>query len=261
MTNVNNLGLLNSLSELINSHYDSGNHAIASYLVENISRLDQVTVNEIIDHAYVSRSAVRRFCEKLGYSSLIDLKSSFSKIIFPSDIRHRSKEDYHINNLQLTELIKKMLDDINTVFTSSVLDQIVYQINRHNEVILLCANNTSNTLIKFQQEMIYANKVIVVLDQKYRSNKYLKALKPNALLITVSTSGKYAEILNDFLRELPGDKMMITGNPNENLAKSYDQVFYISNSSFTEDYLGIYGKYGITYLFDQIFLRYVALFK
>lgn len=86
-------------------------------------------------------------------------------------------------------------------------------------------------------------------------------MKPNALLITVSTSGKYAEILNDFLRELPGDKMMITGNRNENLAKSYDQVFYISNSSFTEDYLGIYGKYGITYLFDQIFLRYVALFK
>lgn len=261
MTNVNNLGLLNSLSELINSHYDSGNHAIASYLVKNISRLDKVTVNEIVDNAFVSRSAVRRFCEKLGYSSLVDLKSSFSKIIFPSDIRHRTIEDYQINNLQLTKMIKEMLDDINSTFTGKSLDEIVKKIKAHNKIILLCANNTSSTLIKFQQEMIYANKVVVVLDQKYRTNKYLESVESSSLLITVSTSGKYAEIVNDVIRVLPGEKIIITGNKNEKLTESYDHIFYISKKSFSEDYLGIYGKYGITYLFDQIFLRYVSLFK
>lgn len=257
MINANNLGILNSLTELINSHYDSNNHAIASYLVKNISHLDQITVNEIMDNAYVSRSAVRRFCEKLGYSSLENLKTSFSKIIFPSDIRHRTKEDYQTDNVKLTNLIKNMLDDINSVFGVTELNQIVDKIHNHNEVILLCANNTSSTLVKFQQEMIYANKIIVVLDHKYRTSKYLKSLKPNSLLFTVSTSGKYAEVINDLINELPGDKMIITGNRNKKLASSYNDVFYISQKSFSEDYLGIYGKYGITYLFDQIFLRYV----
>lgn len=166
MTNVNNLGLLNSLTELINTHYDSSNHAIASYIVKNISRIDMVTVNEIMDNAFVSRSAVRRFCEKLGYSSLIDLKTSLSKIIFPSDIRHRSEKDYRVNSEQLTTLIENMLDDINSVFTDAQLNSIVEKVNQHDEVLLLCANNTSGTLIKFQQEMIYANKIVVVLDQK-----------------------------------------------------------------------------------------------
>lgn len=105
--------------------------------------------------------------------------------------------------------------------------------------------------------MIYANKIIVVLDHKYRTSKYLKSLKPNSLLFTVSTSGKYAEVINDLINELPGDKMIITGNRNKKLASSYNDVFYISQKSFSEDYLGIYGKYGITYLFDQIFLHYV----
>lgn len=261
MTNVNNLGLLNSLTELINTHYDSSNHAIASYIVKNISRIDMVTVNEIMDNAFVSRSAVRRFCEKLGYSSLIDLKTSLSKIIFPSDIRHRSEKDYFVNSEQLTTLIENMLDDINSVFTDAQLNSIVEKVNQHDEVLLLCANNTSGTLIKFQQEMIYANKIVVVLDQKYRTNKYLNSLKPNSLLFTVSTSGKYAEILNELLQKLPGDKMIITGNRDAQIAESYDDVFYISQNSFSEDYMGIYGKYGITYLFDQIFLRYVALYK
>ena len=133
MINANNLGILNSLTELINSHYDSNNHAIASYLVKNISHLDQITVNEIMDNAYVSRSAVRRFCEKLGYSSLENLKTSFSKIIFPSDIRHRTKEDYQTNNVKLTNLIKNMLDDINSVFGVTELNQIVDKIHNHNE--------------------------------------------------------------------------------------------------------------------------------
>lgn len=260
MTNVNNLGLLNSLCELINSDYYSGNHAIATYLVQNISRINNLTVNEIVDNAFVSRSAVRRFCENLGYLSFTDLKLSISKLIFPSDIRHRNKYDYQINSATLTKLITTMLTDINYVFPKELVQKIVNELHKHKHVILLCANNTSGTLIKFQQELMYANKVIIILDQNYQNNSYLSSLQADSLLLTVSTSGKYAEISNDFIKKLPGKKMLITGNKSKKFKSTYDEIFYISKESFSEDYLGIYGKYGITYIFDQIFLKYVTTY-
>lgn len=54
--------------------------------------------------------------------------------------------------------------------------------------------------------------------------------------------------------------MLITGNKSKKFKSTYDEIFYISKESFSEDYLGIYGKYGITYIFDQIFLKYVTTY-
>ncbi|UQS81782.1 MurR/RpiR family transcriptional regulator [Bombilactobacillus folatiphilus] len=260
MSNLNNLGLLNSLCELINTNYDSNNHAIAAYLIEHLSHVQQVTVNQIVDNAFVSRSAVRRFCESLGYQSLTDLKSSISQLIFPSDIRHRQPADYQINQQLLTKLIQNMLTDMNQVCTPTKIQALVQQIHDHQKVLLMCANNTSSTLLKFQQELIYANKLVTILDQNYLNNQLITALDSQSLIITVSTSGKYAELSENLLASLPGTKILITGNHQTQLEPIYDTCMYISEQSFSTDHLGIYGKYGITYLFDQIFLHYVTTY-
>jgi DNA-binding MurR/RpiR family transcriptional regulator len=59
--NINNLGLLNSLSSILNEGIKDSDYAIAVYLVENINRTSEISVNEIIDETFTSRSAVRRF--------------------------------------------------------------------------------------------------------------------------------------------------------------------------------------------------------
>lgn len=64
--NINNLGLLNSLSSILNEGIMDSDYAITVYLVENLDRISEMSVNEIIDETFTSRSAIRRFCNRLG---------------------------------------------------------------------------------------------------------------------------------------------------------------------------------------------------
>ncbi|MCD4962554.1 MurR/RpiR family transcriptional regulator [Enterococcus casseliflavus] len=259
--NINNLGLLNSLSFILNEGIKDSDYAIAVYLVENINRASEVSINEIIDETFTSRSAVRRFCNRLGYSNFSDLKESITKMIFPSNLQYRSQVDLLNHRKVLNELIFQMIEDIDEMFSVNIVEEIIDLLFNHKDVILLCANNTSGDLIRFQQELIYGNKEIKIVSKAYTNNENIKSLSEESLIIVVSASGKFAEIANDWLNHLKGKKVLITAYRNQSFFEQYHHVFYISKNSFSSDYLGIYGKYGIVYIFDLIFSSYLSKYK
>lgn len=259
--NINNLGLLNSLSSILNEGIKDSDYAIAVYLVENINRASDITVNEIVDETFTSRSAVRRFCNRLGYSNFSDLKESITKLIFPSNLQYRSQEDLINHRKMLNNLIFQMIEDIDSVFSVEIVDELIDLLYNHKDVILLCANNTSGDIIRFQQELIYGNKEVKIVSNAYTNNENIKSLTEDSLLVVVSASGKFAEIANEWLSELKGNKILITALRSPSFLKIYHQIFYISKNSFSKDYLGIYGKYGIAYIFDLISSSYLSKYK
>ena len=90
--NINDFDVLNRISSIINSESGSNDAAIARYLIAHLRRSSEINVAAITRDAFVTRSAVRRFCNRLGYQSLSDLKESFSQSVFPSDLSHREAE-------------------------------------------------------------------------------------------------------------------------------------------------------------------------
>lgn len=258
--NINNLGLLNSLSEIINAGNQDSNYAIATYIIHNMNRIQDLSINDIVDESYSSRSAVRRFAERLGYENYSAMKASIGGLIFPSDLRHRNLQTLKNHRAQLDELIESVIVDINELWPNEVLEQFVSLLHSYDHVLLICANNTSGDLIRFQQELVYANKVVSVISGRYTNNRLAEQAEPGGLIITVSASGKFAEIANEWIKTLPGHKILITGNRSEVFKQAYDQRFFISSHSFTEDHLGVYGKYGITYLLDLISTSYLFRF-
>src|SRR5699024_11751209 len=83
---IHNLGLLNTLGAIINEGETNSDYAFTNYILKNINRINNVTVNEIVDNAYTSRSSIRRSCNKLGYNNFSELKSKLTGIIFSSNI-------------------------------------------------------------------------------------------------------------------------------------------------------------------------------
>ena len=59
---------------------------------------------------------------------------------------------------------------------------------------------------------------------------------------------------------LPGHKILITGNTDPRFKHTYDQIYWISQQHIENDFSGIYGKYGMTYLFDLIAEYYLFQF-
>lgn len=259
--NINDLGLLNSLSSILNEGIKDSDYAITVYLVKHLDRAFELSVNQIMDETFTSRSAVRRFCNRLGYQNFSDLKDSITTLIFPSNLQYRSQDDLKNHRKKLNEMIFNMIQDIDSVFTVDVVNEVTDLLNGHEDVVLLCANNTSGDLIRFQQELIYGNKEIKIVANSYTNNENIKSLTENSLVITVSASGKFAEIANEWITDIKGEKVLITASKNEIFKLVYDNIYYISRNSFTNDYLGAYGKYGIAYIFDLISANYLSRYK
>lgn len=259
--NINNLGLLNILATIINEEKENSDRAITVYLLENLDNIENVTINEIIDRAFVSHSSVRRFCNRLGYRNFSELKTSFNDIVFPSSLHLRtfeSVEDYRENiNTQLEKIIK----EINKIVDDDAIKHLVSQIHKHNHVIILCSNNTSSDLIKFQQELFYANKIIRVVDSNFNDFYLKKHSKDPALIIVVSISGIFAQEVLHIVDNIKGKKIFVTVNRDKDFSYPYDEIIYLSDRDMKFDKLGLFGKYGISYLFDLIAVHYIYKYK
>ncbi|GIN62594.1 transcriptional regulator [Robertmurraya siralis] len=258
---MNDLGLLNSLSSIINSGKSANiEYVLAEYILKNLYRISSMSISEITDECFTSRSAIRRFCEQLGYSNFSELKKSVNKLVFPSNLRFRDIKEYSSYQHHIKNLIDDMILDIDKQLNFEDINYLCQLIHKDVKVVLLCANNTSGTIIKFQQELMFASKVIHVISTSFTTNKVLKDLNDEDIIITVSASGKFAELSLDFVKSLKGHKFLITGNQEQNLKNAYESVFYISKNSISNDYLSIYGKYGITYILDLISMQYLFLY-
>lgn len=255
--NINNLGLLNILGLIVNEGSANADFAIAKYILSNIDRLQAITVNELIDSSFVSRSSIRRFCRKLGYGNFSELQTSLTDIIFPSNIHLRefiSIKEYRNN---LTSGLTEMIADINSAVTDETIANLAKLLQNHEDIVFLSSNNTSSNLIKFQQELFYVKKIIRLITANFDLNSTQKNSNANTLIVVVSISGVFSSAVEETVKAMKGNKILITANRNEYLSRSYDQVVYMSNNDIEEDEIGLLGKYGITYLFDLISQSYI----
>ena len=150
-------GLLNIISSIINEERDGNDVAIARYLISNLRNSEAINVSAITERAHVTRSAVRRFCNRLGYQSLSELKNSFSQLVFPSDFRHRDPNlSFNEYRAELDIRMMEMYAEVESRISDALLDELAYEIAQHRNVELLCTNNVSGNLMRFQQEMFFA---------------------------------------------------------------------------------------------------------
>lgn len=257
---LNSFGMVNSLVAILNGRTDDSNRAIASYLAGQIHAIDTVTVQMIIDGAFVSRSAVRRFCNQLGYSSWNDLKASFSLNVFPSDLRHRdlslSLEDYRS---VLDEQIALIVRDLREQVPSETVRVLARLIANYVDVAFVCPSNTMGVMIRFQEEMLFAGRSIELISDVY-STWEPSSSSDEALMVVVSVTGGFALEADSWVREQPGKKVLVTANTAAQTIETYDEVLYVSGEQRALDELGAFGKYGITYFFDLLSACYINEF-
>lgn len=259
--NINNLGILNILGTIINDGEESSEKAISEYLLYNLDNIDNLTINEIVDQAFVSHSSVRRFCNELGYKNFTELRSSFTAIAFPSNLHLRQfepVEEYRKNIM--TELVN-MISEMNLIVNNIMIEYLVDLIYDYKEITLISANNTTSNLLKFQQELFYANKIVRVVNNNYNNDFLNEVSKQSNLIFVVSVSGVFAKEMASIMESIDGRKILITANRDENFLKPYDEVIYLSKKDIKSDSLGLFAKYGITYLFDLISEQYIYKYK
>ena len=105
----------------------------------------------ITREAFVTRSAVRRFCNRLGYPSLSALKDSFLAIRVSSDLSHREAEmTYGKYRAELDVRMIEMFAEVESRVSDAVIEHLADEIERRSNVEIWCTNNVSGNLTRFQ---------------------------------------------------------------------------------------------------------------
>lgn len=255
-------GLLNIISSIINEERDGNDVAIARYLISNLRNSEAINVSAITERAHVTRSAVRRFCNRLGYQSLSELKNSFSQLVFPSDFRHRDPNlSFNEYRAELDIRMMEMYAEVEGRISDALLDELAYEIAQHRNVELLCTNNVSGNLMRFQQEMFFVGKIVRLNTQDNGKPPMRVETYHDSLVIVVSVSGMFARELDERMWGRTAKKVLITAFSSKDTASRFDKAYYLSGRGDGIDELGVYSKYAITYLFDLLSSRYITQYK
>ncbi len=259
--NISDFDVLNRISAIINTEPGSNDASIARYLITHLRRSRDINVTAITREAFVTRSAVRRFCNRLGYPSLSALKDSFSQSVFPSDLSHREAEmTYGKYRAELDVRMIEMFAEVESRVSDAVIEHLADEIERRSNVEIWCTNNVSGNLTRFQQEMFFAGKIVRILaGTDIASSRDAERASEN-LVIVVSVSGLFATQVHDQLARRQGRKILITAFSSETATRAYDRVYRLSGAGNGIDRLGVYSKYAVTYLFDLLSSCYISRF-
>ena len=208
--NINDFDVLNRISSIINSEFGSNDAAIARYLIAHIRRSSEINVAAITRDAFVTRSAVRRFCNRLGYQSLSDLKESFTQSVFPSDLSHREEEfGYEEYRAELDVRMIEMFAEVESGVSDIAIKHLADEIDGHKNVEIWCTNNVSANLVRFQQEMFYAGKIVRIVAGANVAELKNMGDASQSLIILVSVSGLFVSQAREYLECRSGRKILI----------------------------------------------------
>lgn len=254
--------LLSSLLSIVNDNNEEDAYFVLSkYLLEHFNELDDISIYNLSDSCFISRSSIQRFIKHIGYNSFNELKQNAHSTIHHNKayIDYADRSDF---NQHFITSMNEMLLDVGEMIIKQNLSDFVQQIHNSKQVIILTADISSSSAKQFQQGMATIGKIIRLVTDSTSNLNSLKKLTPDDLLITVSITGNFAfAILND-IENIFAQKVLITLNHSDKLIAIFDKIFYLSQKFESYDYItnglqNVYTRHGSEYFFDVLFNLYI----
>lgn len=262
MTSVNNLGLRNSLFNLINQKkYGSTEYSIAFYLLNNFNDFENLNIYRMVDECNVSRSSINRFIKDLGYQNFLDFKNGFKEGGYSVQKKILTERSYpgYINSL--TDEIQSMMGDLRNRMNTEEVLKICKEIHESKNVVFLSSSTNAGIVTYFQQEFILLEKLIYSVSDSYSKDTFISSLDESDYILTFSNTGRFANATLNVIETTKAKSVLITTNRNPVFQDSYGKVYYLSSHDVSEIAENIYNRYGITYMLDIILNTYAYLYS
>lgn len=254
--------ITSSLLAIINNYSeDDINYVLANYLLERINVMDKISIYDVIDYCYVSRSTIHRFVKSIGFESFTHMKDNIRYMrihsrAFIDFVNQSSFTDYIMNS------IVDMLQDINDTLDQQIIGLLVDLIKKSRNVVILNADTSSSSAKEFQLEMTSLGRLIKLVTNISGNAGILPALTEDDLLITCSASGNYAITTKEDVQAVSARKFLITLNHAKQFEDYYDTIIFLSDKFQSSEHISngmqnVYTRYGINYFFDLLFNKYV----
>lgn len=258
---IKTFNLISTLLNLINDNEeDDINVYLAKYFLNNLENLENMSIYDIADECFTSRSTVQRFIKTIGYDSFNNIKSKTDMCISHNN---RYGKYYTRKNFRATYLeeLKDMMDSIDKIIDSSTISYFIDLIHISRTVVFNYADSSTVAPLDFQEAMLCFKKNIRCVTNGSHSIELLKSLDENDTIITISVTGNYAFASLIDIEKTKANKVLITLNKADEFKNVYDKIIYLNQNSASANFIqtgtkNVYTIYGITYLFDLMLNKY-----
>ena len=256
-SSINELGLIDRLFSIVNDE-EAGSDPdviLANYFLTHYTELADLNVWDIADACYVSRSSVRRFCQRVGFDNYRQLKSEMRTYnhSYAYFMKAATQENYRDN---ITKELISMALELNRRCDTEEMNRIVTRIHDSGKVLFLTSYSTLSVVHEFQRPLVLSGKVVGIKSDILENDAYLGSMTENDYVFVVSAMGNYARVVAPMLKNCKARKAVLTASRKDDFAQPFDDVYHLS----AEDYDGVkswFGKYGMFYFFDVLYSEYV----
>ena len=258
---------MTSFLAVVNSNdEDDTNFILAKYFLDHFRDIPRLSIYQIAEECFTSRSSVQRFLKSIGYDTFTELKDSVAEVndhqkSYLTYVDHTDFPNY------LREKLDDMMHDINNMAQKQKLKRLAEKIHDSETVFIVNAEDSSSAARIFQQQMLAMDRLVRLVTSSAHTNPdILKNLSERDCVITCSASGNFALMLDREISEVKAYKALITLNRTLMFENSYDSIFYLSETLQPSNRTllklrNVYTRYGMAYFFDLLFHLYFQRYQ
>ncbi len=256
-----------SFLAVLNSNDESDiNVVLAKFFLENFHRIADMSIYQVAEECYTSRSSVQRFIKSIGYETFTALKETTAEVL-----SHQASYHTYVDHTDYPEYlmhsVTSMMADINAMAEKQRLSRLAETIHDSANVFIISAEDSSSSARIFQQQMLSMNRLVRIVTSSAHTNPdVINTLDEHDCVITCSASGNYALTINEEMQAVKAHKTLVTLNRTTLFEPTYDYIFYLSGEYLPSNRTlttirNVYTRYGMSYFFDLLFHYYYARYQ
>lgn len=215
---------------------ESTNRQIASYVLDNLERIDFLSTGSLAAACNVSKSSISRFCRELGYEDFYHFQLDalrYTRNYF-SKFEIKATEGRTLTDCYL-ERAQQNIGQLKTRLEDEKLQKLAADLVNYPHVILMGNMQSGDIAYILQHNLFIAGKATTVAVSLREQQMLLQDIKPNTLVIVFSVSATFFHCLNmpDLLNSRPkGVKLcLVTIHPLEAIPDTVDIVINCGGDS------------------------------
>jgi len=206
--------LLNRLLIILNNgKEDSTYYHIANILLCNFASIKDMTISEVADLCFVSKSTISKFTRYIGFDDFLELKlaSSYKSNKHSNYLNYSDNILSYMENHTKEEYIDVIIDDLELAKSSidvNKIDELVENLIKYDKVAAFGLLYSESAAMDLQVKLAYNEKYIITHINDVEQNEFIKNADKDTLVIIFTNSG-------DYIRKY----QLMAGNVDKNIFK------------------------------------------
>lgn len=172
---------------------------IGYYILSNEKKVLEMSITELADSVHVSKSAIHRFCKRIGFSGFNELKVAVAKELAEEgadtewiDVNYpfQKQDGPQFIARKLAKLYENAIQDTYSYLDFIQIQQVARMLNQAEGIDIYTHAHNMNVAENFQDKMLTIGKIVNCPKEFYSQRATVLASTKNRAAILLSYSGR-----------------------------------------------------------------------